>query len=595
MQSTSLQYPKSSRTKFCSGASGQQSRGAMACKVEACPECTKKCLLVHGRKKNLSPLVTSFFKVMIGDRFSQVLYLPPKFVATVSSLENQKTFLEDSSGQQWGVTISNLDGSLAFEQGWSSFSSDHGLQVGDFLMFSYIMGSHFDVKVFDTTGCEKIDFPENSNAKKRARVDWNCTAKHGKHYTIGEGSTNKHSSNISIGSVSDVEISQSQCERNDVELILKASENILNGEKSKERAKPVSNAEYIEEPYYIIDREVRDKQGNERSDVLDLFNLETIGDVRNKAAVEDARFPRPNRHPLTKSAVKLEENEENMSNISNRGITRCPIDKKASTSDKISCDDKRSWHPLTKSAVRLEENEENMSNISKRGITRCPIDKKASTSDKISCDDKRSWHPLTKSAVRLEENEENISNTSNRGITRCPIAKGSGAAASSKINKIYKEERVGLTPDFCSRKKIIQGICGKEPKLIKEENNQSSDMIVRDKDIVPGVVKVESIDAVGISSPIRVVATESHSFLVLPSCLSSNQGRAKMSRKVVLLRDPAMRLWPVLYQEKYRLILLTNCWEDFSKANGIQPGDECVFGVESVSEGIYSVKIARRW
>lgn len=39
-------------------------------------------------------------------------------------------------------------------------------------------------------------------------------------------------------------------------------------------------------------------------------------------------------------------------------------------------------------------------------------------------------------------------------------------------------------------------------------------MIVRDKDIVPGVVKVESIDAVGISSPIRAVATESHSFLV---------------------------------------------------------------------------------
>jgi hypothetical protein len=51
--------------------------------------------------------------------------------------------------------------------------------------------------------------------------------------------------------------------------------------------------------------------------------------------------------------------------------------------------------------------------------------------------------------------------------------------------------------------------------LIKEEeHNQSSDMIVRYKDIVPGVVKVESIDAVGISSPIRAVATESRSFLV---------------------------------------------------------------------------------
>jgi hypothetical protein len=64
--------------------------------------------------------------------------------------------LEDSIGQQWGVTIFNINVSLALEQGWSSFSLDYGLEVGDFLIFSYIMGSHFHVKVFDT----------NSNVKK---------------------------------------------------------------------------------------------------------------------------------------------------------------------------------------------------------------------------------------------------------------------------------------------------------------------------------------------------------------------------------------------------------------------------------------------
>jgi hypothetical protein len=64
--------------------------------------------------------------------------------------------LEDSSGQQWGVTISNINVPLAFEQGRSSFSSDHGLEIGDFLIFNYILGSHFDGKVFDT----------NSNVKK---------------------------------------------------------------------------------------------------------------------------------------------------------------------------------------------------------------------------------------------------------------------------------------------------------------------------------------------------------------------------------------------------------------------------------------------
>jgi hypothetical protein len=316
-------------------------------------------------------------------------FLPPKFAATVSSLVNQKTFLEDSSGQQWGVTISNLNGSLAFEQGWSSFSSYHGLQVGDFVIFNYIMGSHFDVKIFDTTGCEKIDFPENSNAKKRARLNWNCTAKHGKRHTIGEGSMSKYSSSISIGSVSDVEISQSQCEGNDVELILKAPENILNSEKSKERAKPVSKAEYIEEPYYIIDRDFRDKQGNDRSSVLDLFNFETINDVTNKAAVEDARFPSHTEAPMR-------------SQIETCLVVKDPV-KRGGVSRVAPAD-----------APDFET-----------------IEKKASLLDKISCDDKTSWHPLTKLAVRLEENEENMSNISNRGITRCPIAEGSGAAVSS--------------------------------------------------------------------------------------------------------------------------------------------------------------------
>lgn len=39
----------------------------------ACVECTQKCLLDHGNKKKASPDVASFFKVMIGDRFSKLL------------------------------------------------------------------------------------------------------------------------------------------------------------------------------------------------------------------------------------------------------------------------------------------------------------------------------------------------------------------------------------------------------------------------------------------------------------------------------------------------------------------------------------------
>lgn len=67
-----------------------------------------------------------------------------------------------------------------------------------------------------------------------------------------------------------------------------------------------------------------------------------------------------------------------------------------------------------------------------------------------------------------------------------------------------------------------------------------------------------------------------------------------MQRKVVFLRDPAMRLWPVIYHERSCFRVLISGWEAFSKANSIRPGDECVFGVESDSEGIYGVHIAHR-
>ena len=45
----------------------------MGGKVEACVECTQKCLKIHEKKKISLPAVTSFFKVMIGAKFAQVL------------------------------------------------------------------------------------------------------------------------------------------------------------------------------------------------------------------------------------------------------------------------------------------------------------------------------------------------------------------------------------------------------------------------------------------------------------------------------------------------------------------------------------------
>ncbi|XP_009774955.1 uncharacterized protein LOC107765094 [Nicotiana tabacum] len=141
---------------------------------EACEKCTQTCLLIHGQR-DPSPIVNSFFKVMIDKRFSKVLYFPPRFARLVSHLTNQETYLEDSSGQKWKVGIRIHKGSLAIREGWHAFSSEHGLKIGDFLVFHYIQGQHFIVQIFGTSGCQKISFDNGTRTgKKRRRT--NCKA-----------------------------------------------------------------------------------------------------------------------------------------------------------------------------------------------------------------------------------------------------------------------------------------------------------------------------------------------------------------------------------------------------------------------------------
>lgn len=90
----------------------------------------------------------------------------------MSHLTDQETYLEDSSGQQWRVGICNHNGSLAIRQGWRTFSSEHGLKVGDFLVFHYIQGQHFVVQIYGTSGCQKINSYNGTHlGKKRPRTN----------------------------------------------------------------------------------------------------------------------------------------------------------------------------------------------------------------------------------------------------------------------------------------------------------------------------------------------------------------------------------------------------------------------------------------
>ncbi|CAA3010973.1 B3 domain-containing protein Os02g0598200-like [Olea europaea var. sylvestris] len=119
------------------------------------------------KKKNPSPFVFRFFKIMFGDGYSDVLYLPPIFVQKVQQFIGQHTLLVDSTGRQWPVKISSIDGYLAFKKGWHEFAIDHGLEVGHLLIFSYIKGGNFDVRIYGRSGREIVNFNSRRGIEKK--------------------------------------------------------------------------------------------------------------------------------------------------------------------------------------------------------------------------------------------------------------------------------------------------------------------------------------------------------------------------------------------------------------------------------------------
>ncbi|KAF5730923.1 hypothetical protein HS088_TW19G00525 [Tripterygium wilfordii] len=353
----------------------------MSHEIEACVECTKQCLRFHGKKQTSSPSVAKFFKVMIGDQFSKVLYIPPKFSPMVSSLIGQKTFLEDSNGKKWETQISKLNVSFAFQQGWQLFASGHGLGVGDFLVFYYITGSHFVVDIYDKSGCQKLDFPVNISQKKRARRNRNYVDEGGTSHTVDIDSNSKQSPVIPTVSGSDIEISQSQFENNVAEVKM-AMENHLNCEFVK-RPQPVSQVRDMEDTNYIINRDIGDQHGKDRHILFDLSQFEMWGnnsgiDESKSGIVGDVRY-----YPDISAGLHIEAGLVNEHSaieevrtgalalaaskfefVRNKNDTSL-IDKLAAGSDKDTCN-KIAGHPSTNTSatkpIRDEDDCTDMSN-----------------------------------------------------------------------------------------------------------------------------------------------------------------------------------------------------------------------------------------
>ncbi|GAV63624.1 B3 domain-containing protein [Cephalotus follicularis] len=550
----------------------------MCCKILACAQCTQNCLLAHGKNKDTTPVITSFFKVMYGNQFSEVLFLPPKFARTISSLIDQYTFLEDLCGQRWKIQLCKVDGSLAFQQGWNSFSVAHGLDIGDIVIFKYFEGSHFAVEMYDKTGCEKLEFCKKKRQKKRSRPCQNSTAKNARCQSVDIRPLSKQRSDVSG---SDAKIIQRQSEMTDGKQIKITAKNMPNCDDGNGRAHTVSKAGYVEEPYYLINRDLG--EGEDRSTLFDLSNFEMCDnkagtDGSNKVAARVEKLP-------VHAVICLRSQVE-------AGFGDVDLRAAEMVTSVLPSDSSESEREKNKD---IEEKKKLLTVSNKDSCnSKIPGNLDGENSSDMSSTVMKSCKTTDASFLRHDQmvSPSKISQSSPLEITGMPtppdypVAFAIQSCQSAKMDKIVKQEAVEMASKFHSYKEMIQeihGTAGEDKKFTKKWDTLKD----------AGFVDMSSQIAANISS---LIAVGSQSFLELSTSLpsSSSKLRAKKESKVVLLQDSEMRLWPVLYHEKPGFNILTGGWDSFSKANNIQPGDQCVFRLENEREGIYGVRIVRK-
>ncbi|KAL6997045.1 hypothetical protein U1Q18_007169 [Sarracenia purpurea var. burkii] len=467
-------------------------------------------------------------------------FLPPKIARTVSHLVDQKTQLEDASGKRSTVTISQCNGSLAFQQGWQAFSLEHGLQVGDFIVFHYIVGSHFVVQIYGKNGCEKTIFSdENDSRKKRTRTNRHFRDQAGKFISVDSDSMNKQGSNTSAVSGSNTRIQPM------------ATDNTLNVDNGNGRLRPFPRIMCTEEPFYMIDRDARDRQEDYPHSLYDLSKFEMQTSVVERSnRVLDGDIPPCSRNKMPKSqagvAGKITLAEEVVRSLALLSVPNFATPER-------------------------NEGFQTMENLVSG------FEKDSGIGDTFGLEQRR----------REQSSKDQVLISQKKSTPLMHISQS-------------VQQKLAGGPEFCGLPTSVQtqkSQSGKYPEI--GEFDPVSNHGVKDQVHVGKVVKTEPVDTFELSSTDAVqfsflMATDMQSFVVLPSGMPSVsfKRRSRIERKVVvLIRDPELRLWPVLYHEKYGLKVLTSGWQTFVEVNNIRPGDECVFEVENESECIYRVGI----
>ncbi|KAJ1266104.1 hypothetical protein BS78_08G125700 [Paspalum vaginatum] len=96
-----------------------------------------------------------FFKIMVGD-FQNRMIIPKEFAANFRGQISEQVKLEAPDGKTYTVQVTKEQNELVLRSGWAEFASAYELELGELLVFRTSENSHFKVRIFDKSCCEKV-------------------------------------------------------------------------------------------------------------------------------------------------------------------------------------------------------------------------------------------------------------------------------------------------------------------------------------------------------------------------------------------------------------------------------------------------------
>ncbi|CAL5202820.1 unnamed protein product [Lathyrus oleraceus] len=504
---------------------------------KVCTSCIHNCRMFHRLHPTTTTLPTSFYKFMLRQNDLKLLYLPPKLKRNMSGLVGKSINLEDSTGGRWVVTVSNVDGSLAFKEGWNVFSLDHKLEFGDLVVFSCIDKLKFGVKIYDESVCEKVDFSKRRIRKKRDR----------------NGEFVRQDPNASFVNFQ--------------------TENVLENGNVDGRVQPVcaldtcyttSHAYQNDASFFHKDPMFEEVLGTGDTSYASKLGLQG----RNNCSME---------HKST--ALILVENNERESIKSNgevqEGSDHAVISKEKHASRAFELetsgrnnslgDSSKNAYEKT-SILKHEKNKEGKSFLSKKSFLaeglgeRKKVPVNMTSKRRCRFNDKLHATELPK-VVKGKFNQNNEGHFETVTTISCENTK-------ERFNKISN-----LLDDCIQLGETKEVPVEMTPKLRS----------INDKINVTGLTEVIKRE---LNEDETAATVTDNNYLELSEPLPISRVGLGSKRMVLFLKDPLTRLWPVFCHQK---TWLTSGWSDFQRANNLKTGDVCVFKVENKYECIVAV------